>query len=407
MSTEAVPPQRTSRITDALLPDAPAPARPADPPVRADASGRTAPPPARPQLPGAPARPALPPGPPARPSRIEALAGTDDPTARLRITPDAPEDPTARLRLAPPGRVPLPPEVPAAPPRPAAPPPTVPAGGAPPAAPPYAPAFGSPAGTTPRARPVPVRHPVRAAAALACVVLGLGLIGGAATGSWLTGDSSAHVPGRDAYTATRTLWHSAPVDSLFPRTLQGKGAGPGGADRVWTRVAAAPDGPCSGALDPLLATVLKPVGCTRVVRATYADATSSSVTTVGLVFTQGDAAAMTALRDRFAHESLDERTDLMPRAFAVPGTVAETFGDAQRASWRISVLTDVPVVVYAVSGFADGRPVDDPQPAARATAAGATSAPAQAGLGHEAEGLAEHVEKALRATLEHATEQPK
>ena len=81
--------------------------------------------------------------------------------------------------------------------------------------------------------------------------LGLGLIGGAATGSWLTGDS-AGAPADRPYAAAGTLWHSVPVDTLFPRTLKGDGAGPGGADRTWTRIAVAPDSGCEDAFDPLL-----------------------------------------------------------------------------------------------------------------------------------------------------------
>ncbi|GGU54849.1 hypothetical protein GCM10010274_49720 [Streptomyces lavendofoliae] len=254
----------------------------------------------------------------------------------------------------------------------------------------------TPAETTTRLRPVPGRHPARAAAAVACLVLGLGLTGGAAAGAWLVGDSAAQTS--DRYTEARRLWHSVPVDSLFPRTLDGEGAGPGRADRTWTRVAVAPDGPCAGALDPLLVKALRPVGCARLVRATYTDATATSVTTVGMVFTDADRPGMTALRERFADESLDERTDLLPRTLPAPGTVAAGFGDAQRASWRVSVLTDVPVVVYAVSGFADGRTVTDPQPAAEAMAEGQTSTPAQAGLGHDADGVADRIERGLRRT---------
>ncbi|MFC5155799.1 hypothetical protein ACFPRH_29220 [Streptomyces amakusaensis] len=252
--------------------------------------------------------------------------------------------------------------------------------------------------------PVRTRRPIRTAAALACAVLGLGLIGGAATGSWLTGDSSADTATHTAYTEGRTLWHSLPVDVFFPRTLNGKGAGPGGADRVWTRIAVAPDGDCATSLDPLLARALEPVGCGRVLRATYTDATSSHVTTVGMVFTKGDIAAMRALKARFTTEGLAKRPDLMPRALRGPGTVAEHFGDRQRASWSISVLTDAPVVVFAVSGFADGRAVADPRPAAEARAKGATSAPAQSGLGHEAGGVAEGIEQALRGGLSTAME---
>ncbi|MFF8954760.1 hypothetical protein [Streptomyces sp. NPDC014894] len=261
-----------------------------------------------------------------------------------------------------------------------------------------------PAETTARLRPVRARHPIRTAAALTCAVLGLGLIGGAATGSWLTGDSSADAAAHTAYSEGRTLWHSLPVDTFFPRTLDGEGAGPGGADRVWTRIVVAPDGDCATSLDPLLTRALEPVGCARVLRATYTDATSSHVTTVGLVFTKGDAQAMRALDTRFRAEGLDKRRDLMPRALRGPGTVAARFGDRQRASWRVSVLTDAPVVVFSVSGFADGRAVADPRPAAEAQAKGATSAPAQSGLGHEAEGIADGVERGLRRSLSTAME---
>ncbi|MEU0375309.1 hypothetical protein ABZ070_35225 [Streptomyces sp. NPDC006283] len=257
----------------------------------------------------------------------------------------------------------------------------------------------SPAELTTRLRPVPARHPVRTVGAVAAVVLGLGLIGGAVTGTWLTGDSSADTADSTTYAEVRSVWHSVPVDTLFPRTLKGDGAGPGGADRVWTRIAVAPDSGCAAALDPLLAKALEPVGCTRVLRATYTDTTASSVTTVGLVFTEADQKGMLALHNRFTTESLGERTDLMPRALPAQGTVAAGFGSDQRASWTIKVVTEAPVVVYAVSGFADGRTVADPQPADEAKVKGATSAPAQAGLGHEAIGIAERIEQGLRSAV--------
>ncbi|MEU2430929.1 hypothetical protein ABZ611_15720 [Streptomyces sp. NPDC007861] len=257
---------------------------------------------------------------------------------------------------------------------------------------------------TTRLRPIRARHPARTAAAVACMVIGLGLIGGAAAGSWLAGDSTAAPSTPTSYADARTLWHSVPVDSLFPPVLKGVGAGPGGADREWRRIAVAPDGPCTEALDPLLAKAIRPVGCLRALRATYTDATATTVTTVGMVFTEADREAMAALRTRFSGEGLDERADLIPRAYPVPGTVAAGFGDRERASWTVSVLADAPVIVYAVSGFADGRAVGDPQPAGEAMVTGATSAPAQAGLGHEAEGIADRIERALRKTAAPATE---
>ncbi|ROQ62756.1 hypothetical protein EDD93_5478 [Streptomyces sp. 840.1] len=385
---------------------APVPPRPAAPPA-----GRPSTPtgPAESE-PSAPAGPAAGPA-PAKAPRPEPLAVES--TARLRPVPPAPPRPA------------VPPAAPAVPPRPATPPAAtrrrpvgavalgVPPGwpdgpSAPPAhRPPYhfMPAE-TPAETTTRLRPVRSRSPFRTAAAAVCVVLGLGLIGGAATGSWLISDSSADPAAHSTYTVGRAAWHSVPVDTLFPRTLKGDGAGPGGSDRVWTRLAVAPDSGCTSALDPLLLKTLRPAGCARLLRATYTDATSSSVTTVGLVFTEGDTDAMRALNTRFTDQHLDGRTDLMPRAYPVKGTPAAGFGDKQRASWSVHVLTEVPVVVFAVSGFADGRTVPVPQPAAKAMAAHATTAAAQAGLGHEAKGLADLVERGLRGTVTDLTEKP-
>ncbi|WP_234337028.1 hypothetical protein [Streptomyces xylophagus] len=261
--------------------------------------------------------------------------------------------------------------------------------------------FGEPEGYDERvrARPLGARIRTRTAAVAACVVLGLGLIGGAVTGSWLTGDDG--VDGKaSTFAAAGQLWHSVPVDQLFPPTVTGQGAGPGGADRTWTRIAVAPDTGCTGAFDPLLRDVLAPVGCQRLLRATYTDATQSYVTTVGILFTKADITAMTALSTRFKNENLGNRTDLMPRPYAAKGTLAAAFGDKQRASWTVSVLTDAPVVVYAVSGWADGRKVDVPEPADEAVTSGGTTAPAQAGLGNEAQGLADRVERSLRKTVD-------
>ncbi|GAA2554126.1 hypothetical protein GCM10010398_47250 [Streptomyces fimbriatus] len=267
--------------------------------------------------------------------------------------------------------------------------------------------FGEPEGYDENARPRPLgrRGRSRAVAAAVCLVLGTGLIGGAVTGSWLVGDSGGS-GARNGFAAAGDLWHNVPVDQLFPPTVRGEGAGPGDADRTWTRIAVAPDGGCEGAFAPLLRKVLAPVGCARLLRATYTDATQSHVTTVGLLFTEADAAAMASLARRFDTERLDRRTDLMPLPYAAKDTAAAAFGARQRASWAISVLTDAPVVVYAVSGWADGRTVDTPQPAEEAMESGATTAPAQAGLGHEAQGLADRVERGVRRHAGTATERP-
>ncbi|MFC8827908.1 hypothetical protein ACFT9I_21495 [Streptomyces sp. NPDC057137] len=396
-------------------PVGPPPQRP--PAQRAPAARRTAPrstvPPdedtarLRPVPPAPPAgavppRPTRPPATPPPSAPASASTGTSTPLPPpppaykvARETPQLPDGPPARTQRRPVGSVDL-----TRPPgsgRPTLPPPPYRW----PVEPPL-----TPAETTTRLRPVPARHPGRTAAAIGCVVLGLGLIGGAVTGTWLTGDSSADPASGAGYAPLRTLWHSTPVDTFFPPTLKGDGAGPGGADRTWTRVAVAPDSGCAGALDPLLLKTLRTVGCERVLRATYTDATNTSVITVGMVFTEAEPAAMKALGARFTDEKLTERTDLMPRTFPVKGTVAADFGDGQRASWTVNVLTEAPVVVYAVSGFADGRRVPDPQPVDKATADGAKTAAAQSGLGHEAKGVADQVERGLRTAVSTATEPP-
>ncbi|MFI8964318.1 hypothetical protein ACIGO8_19625 [Streptomyces sp. NPDC053493] len=246
--------------------------------------------------------------------------------------------------------------------------------------------------TTTRLRPVRDRHAGRVVAAAACAVLALGLVGGALTGALLAGSGAGEPAEPAGFTPARALWHNAPVDTLFPPTLAGPSAGPGGSARTWTRIVVAPDAPCTAAsLPKALNTTLRTVGCDRVLRATYTDATSSNVTTVALVFTQADPATMKTLGSRAADEP--------PPALSAPATVAARFGDRQRGSWWRHVLPDLPVVVTAVSGFADGRDVAEPEPADRATTPKRETAVAQAGLGHEAKGVGDAVERALRRTV--------
>ncbi|MFI8071219.1 hypothetical protein ACIF85_20830 [Streptomyces sp. NPDC086033] len=367
------------------------------------ASGR---PGADPHRPGAAARPGFPP----RPTREASGAGATRTPSAPAGPPTTPPVPTSR------------PSTPPAPPRPSTPPAATESSAAS-LAPDPALSWSAPmpphAGTPGNGRPVVsfgepevgykerswgVRIPPRIAAVAACAVLGLGLIGGAVTGSWLIGDSGDE-GGGDRFTQAGELWHSVPVDQLFPPTVDGQGAGPGGADRTWTRIAVAPDSGCANAFDPLLRKALAPVGCERLLRATYTDATQSYVTTVGLLFTDADAGAMRDLDTRFTRDGLADRTDLMPLPYAAKNTLAADFGAAQRASWTISVLTDAPVVAFAVSGWADGRTVDTPESAEKAMESGDTTPAAQAGLGNEAQGLADRVERALRKTVTSPPEQ--
>ncbi|MFJ1588054.1 hypothetical protein ACIOC1_32630 [Streptomyces sp. NPDC088197] len=308
---------------------------------------------------------------------------------------------------------------PEGPPPPAAePPPAVPPPPARPPAPPYTPppaaaprftAYG-PGGYAPAGYD---HGPARAVAPAArgasariwaalCLVLGLGLIGGAVAGSAINHKPRAEPPLVDgsvkAFAAVREVWRSTPVDALFPRTVSAKGAGPGGADRAWTRIGVAAPGGCAAAFDPLLQQVLAPVGCARLLRATYVDSTSTSVTTVGLLVTTAESATMRGFSGRWASQHLGDRADLIPRPVAFPGTAADSFGVKQRGSWDVQVSADLPFVVYAVTGFADGRTLT-PQSADKATKSGATSVAAQAGLGYDATGLASAVDDRLHSAV--------
>ncbi|MGA5080119.1 hypothetical protein ACPC37_21425 [Streptomyces griseoincarnatus] len=377
-------------------PQRPAPgARPRFPRIGADGPDRAAPPPQ------ASAR--FPDAPPTVGRGVSAPPGVGQRVSQTPPAPSAPPRPAHRPRTETPSEtttrlrpVPAQPDPALSWSAPMSP------GGVPGAGRPASVSFGEPERWP---RPFARRTRGQVVAAALCLVLGTGLIGGAVTGAWLADGPEG--PGtRHAFAVAGDLWHEVPVDQLFPPTVQGRGAGPGEADRVWTRIAVAPDSGCKGAFDALLTRALAPVGCERLLRATYTDATQSHVTTVGLLFTEADAAGMEALARRFERERLDRRGDLMPLPYAAKDTAAEGFGPGQRASWAISVLTDAPVVVYAVSGWADGRTVDEPQPAEDAMRSGATTAPAQAGLGHEARGLADRFERTLRQRAGTPTERP-
>ncbi len=132
-----------------------------------------------------------------------------------------------------------------------------------------------------------------------------------------------------------------PGRPAVPAHRPGSGRGPRRADRTWTRVAVAPDGTCKAAFDPLLRKALAPVGCLRLLRATYADATGA-MSPRWACSSPGRRRRHDRPEQPLQEGRLDRRTDLMPRPYAAKGTAAERFGDAQRASWTISVRTDAP-----------------------------------------------------------------
>lgn len=111
---------------------------------------------------------------------------------------------------------------------------------------------------------------------------------------------------------------------------------------------------CAAATDPTAARVLDQLGCSTVLRATYADSTSSMIVTVGVAVLPGSTKASAAVRDLSAAAGDPGR--LLPgvRAAAFPGTLAGRFGDGQRQlNWDVSVG---PYLIMSTVGYADGRP---------------------------------------------------
>lgn len=229
--------------------------------------------------------------------------------------------------------------------------------------------------------PPPRRRPGTVLAAALCGLLGLGLTGAAGYKA-VSDHQAAHRPvdPAEAYRKAGSLWHNTPVDTLFPPVLDGQDAGPGGADRTWTRITSAADAACSDpeALSADWQVLFAETGCTRVLRATYTDATRSSFVTVGMVFTPADAAAMESLRGRLT------------------APIGYKFPDDRRGAWTASVLAEAPVVVYTVSAFADGRRLSTPSPAEDKMAEDARGRVAQAGHGHEAKAIGDLVQRTLR-----------
>ncbi|CAM5415811.1 hypothetical protein SALBM311S_12787 [Streptomyces alboniger] len=174
------------------------------------------------------------------------------------------------------------------------------------------------------------------------------------------------------------LWHSVPVDQLFPPTRGGPGCRPRPRRphldphrrRPGHQLARTPSTPCwarpshpsaaSGCCAP-------PTRTPRRATVHHQSASSSPRPTPP---------AMSALAKGFTDQGLADRTNLMPRPYAAKGTIAASRSTEQRALLdHVRPHRRSRRRVYAVSGWADGRTVDDPQPAAQAMTSGATTSP--------------------------------
>jgi hypothetical protein len=145
------------------------------------------------------------------------------------------------------------------------------------------------------------------------------------------------------------LWHSIPVEQLFPAELRADDDAP---PTSFTRLGVAPEAGCQAVLHPALLSAVA-VPCRLVLRATYVDSSRAVVATAGIVVLDRPAKGEPKV-DGVASGDVQ-----LMRAYGVPGTDAARFGDRQRISSAAAVLIgepQAPYLVMVVVGAADGRP---------------------------------------------------
>jgi len=155
-------------------------------------------------------------------------------------------------------------------------------------------------------------------------------------------------------------WRTTPAGKIFPAEAgyQVSGFALNAASELPLtahRLGIARQASCAAVTDAAAGRVLNRLGCKAVLRATYADSTSSMIVTVGVAVLPGGATARAAVRDLAAAEAGRGR-GLLPglRPAAFPGTLAARFGNRQRQlNWDVSAG---PYLVMSTVGFADGRP---------------------------------------------------
>jgi hypothetical protein len=154
-------------------------------------------------------------------------------------------------------------------------------------------------------------------------------------------------------------WRTTPAGKIFPADARYRLSGfalNAGSELALTahRLGIARQATCAAGTDAAAARVLDRLGCEAVLRATYADSTSSLLVTVGVAVLPGSATARQAVRDLAAAGG--GRGKLQPglRPAAFPGTLAARFGDRQRQlNWDGSAG---PYLIMSTVGYADGRP---------------------------------------------------
>jgi hypothetical protein len=159
-------------------------------------------------------------------------------------------------------------------------------------------------------------------------------------------------------------WRMRPKTKLFPASARYELIGwpigaPGSLHLMARRLGIARQVTCARAADAgrKIVAMLDHDGCQALLRATYTDATSSMVLTVGVAVLGSKYSALSAahfLTGGVAKGNGDISHHLVLRPVPVPDTPAAAFDSRQRQlSWVVGAGS---YLVLATAGFADGRP---------------------------------------------------
>jgi hypothetical protein len=151
-------------------------------------------------------------------------------------------------------------------------------------------------------------------------------------------------------------WRVLSAGKIFPATVSYEVPGYAlGADSMLPltahRVGIARQASCGRAASPAAATVLDRLGCAKMLRATYLDATGSLVVTIGVAVMPGQAAAEASIHALPSQQGV--QSGVKPLAY--PNTLTAGFGEAQRQLTK--AISMGPYLILSAAGFTDGRPL--------------------------------------------------
>ena len=184
--------------------------------------------------------------------------------------------------------------------------------------------------------------------------------GGVAIGADLTRKPTANEIVAAGHKEIASRWRALTAGEIFPARADATvsyGSVSDSSAPTWSalRVGIAPAVSCAEGFDHPLADVLVKHGCRTVLRATYADASGTLVTTLGIAVMpdaeRADAAETDFIASLGAH-AVKERYGV--RAVSFPGTVAAGFGDSLRQDLSHE-NSHTPYLFFRSSGWATDR----------------------------------------------------